>query len=66
LPLTTIWFLKVLELFRNRVARLVLSVVYGLPSFPAWKTLTWFDYETEQQAMHAAVDFMRDGKDPSA
>jgi len=31
-----------------------------------WEVITWFDYETEQQAMHAAVDFMRDGKDPSA
>src|SRR5262249_52665799 len=30
------------------------------------EVITWFDYETEQQAMHAAVDFMRDGKDPSA
>src|SRR5262249_45966190 len=29
------------------------------------EVITWFDYETEQQAMHAAVDFMRDGKDPS-
>jgi len=30
------------------------------------EVITWFDYETEQQAMHAAVDFMRDGKDPRA
>jgi hypothetical protein len=30
------------------------------------EVITWFDYETEHQAMHAAVDFMRDGKDPSA
>lgn len=25
---------------------------------------SWFDYETEQAAMHAAVDFMQDRKDP--
>jgi hypothetical protein len=30
------------------------------------EVVTWFDYETEQQAMDTAVDFIRDGKEPRA
>jgi hypothetical protein len=44
----------------NRFAFTVYSKGSGL------EVITWFDYETEQQAMHAAVDFMRNGKHPRA
>jgi hypothetical protein len=44
----------------NKFVFIVYSKDSGRP------VMTWFDYETEQQALHAAVDFIRDGKDPSA